>query len=162
MAIRTFIIDGPDGTGKTTLGNILSKIYNIPLVHLTYYEDIEKHQEQFDQAADLVKRPVILDRYIFSEIAYRNVYRPNEIGIQNIDKMQNFILNNDNIDIIIALPENKEKWLENFKILEQNREEMYSSEKMGQIYDEYYKIWQNIRYNKNVFRYDMFENLLTK
>ena len=148
--------------GKSTLGNLLSKIYNIPLVHLTYYSDIKLHQEQFDNAADLVKRPVILDRYIFSEIAYRNVYRPNEIGIQNIDKMQSFILNNDNIDIIIALPKNKEKWLENFKILEQNREEMYSSEKMGQIYDEYYKIWQNIRYNKNVFRYDMFENFLTK
>ena len=148
--------------GKSTLGNLLSKIYNIPLVHLTYYSDIKLHQEQFDNAADLVKRPVILDRYIFSEIAYRNIYRPNEMGIQNIDKMQSFILNNDNIDIIIALPKNKEKWLENFKILEQNREEMYSSEKMGQIYDEYYKIWQNIRYNKNVFRYDMFENFLTK
>lgn len=148
--------------GKSTLGNLLSKIYNIPLVHLTYYNDIKLHQEQFDNAADLVKQPVILDRYIFSEIAYRNVYRSNEKGIQNIDKMQSFILNNDNIDIIIALPKNKEKWLENFKVLEQNREEMYSSEKMGQIYDEYYKIWQNIRYNKNVFRYDMFENFLTK
>lgn len=148
--------------GKSTLGNILSKIYNLPIVHLTYYKDIIKHQEQFDYASDLVKKPVILDRYIFSEIAYRNVYRPNEMGIQNINKMEEFILNNDNIDIIITLPKNKEQWLDNFKILEQNREEMYSSEKIGQIYDEYYKIWQNIRYNKNVFRYDMFENIITK
>ncbi len=148
--------------GKSTLGNILSKIYNLSIVHLTYYKDIVKHQEQFDYASDLVKKPVILDRYIFSEIAYRNVYRPNEMGIQNINKMEEFILNNDNIDIIITLPKNKEQWLDNFKILEQNREEMYSSEKIGQIYDEYYKIWQNIRYNKNVFRYDMFENIITK
>ena len=26
--------------GKSTLGNILSKIYNLPVVHLTYYKDI--------------------------------------------------------------------------------------------------------------------------
>ena len=46
---KVFIIDGPDGTGKTTLANKLSEIYNIPIYHLTYYKDQKKFQKQFDK-----------------------------------------------------------------------------------------------------------------
>lgn len=76
---KILIIDGPDGTGKTTLANKLSEAYNIPIYHLTYYEDRDEHQRQFDYFKRLVNESTdgfILDRYICSEIVYANVYRP--------------------------------------------------------------------------------------
>jgi thymidylate kinase len=144
--------------GKSTLANLLSNIYKYPIVHLTYYNDVQKHQKQFDDASKLVGSNIILDRYIFSEIAYKNVYRPNEKGISNTDELLDGILDKPQVDIIFSIPADKERWLKNFKILEQQREEMYSSEKMGEVYDEYLKLWEKLRYNKNVFRYDLFEN----
>lgn len=47
---KVFILDGPDGTGKTTLAKKLSEIYNIPIYHLTFYADRARHQQQFDIA----------------------------------------------------------------------------------------------------------------
>ena len=33
------------------------------------------------------------------------------------------------------------------------------SEKISDVYEEYLKLWQMMRYNNNVWRYDMFENI---
>lgn len=148
----------PTVPGKSTLSNLLSNIYKLPIVHLTYYKDVQKHQNQFDNASKLIGSNVILDRYVFSEIAYRNVYRVGEEGVNNVDELVNNIINKDGVDIIFSLPNDKEQWLKAFKLLEQQREEMYSSEKMGEVYDEYLKLWEKLRYNKNVYRYDLFEN----
>jgi hypothetical protein len=63
------------------------------------------------------------------------------------------------LEVIFSLPYDKNKWFEAFKKAEQEREEMYTSEKISQVYDEYLKLWKKLRYNKNVLRYDMFENM---
>ena len=87
---KVFILDGPDATGKTTLASKLSEIYNIPIYHLTYYNDEKKFQKQFDIANEMLKEwadgkrgGFILDRYIFSEYAYHNVYRPSSRLVAN-------------------------------------------------------------------------------
>lgn len=169
MRKKLFIIDGPDGAGKTTLAEKLSDIYNIPIYHLTYYKDKVEHQRQFDRATRMIiewcKSPdegFILDRYILSELAYQAVYRPDEPLIEDAQNMLEVMEHRatlGDIEIIIALPEDKERWLEHFKKLEESREEMYSSEKISQVYDEYYKHWKKMRYNRNVTRYDLFENM---
>ena len=53
---KVFILDGPDGTGKTTLATKLSEIYNIPIYHLTYYKDREKFQNQFNTATEMINQ----------------------------------------------------------------------------------------------------------
>jgi adenylate kinase family enzyme len=53
---KVFILDGPDGTGKTTLALKLSDIYNIPIYHLTYYDDREKFQQQFNIATEMINK----------------------------------------------------------------------------------------------------------
>lgn len=80
---KIFIVDGPDGTGKTTLCRKLSDLYNIPVYHLTYFSDTKKHVSQFDKANKLFQDKIykpdedgfILDRYLLSEYVYASVYR---------------------------------------------------------------------------------------
>jgi adenylate kinase family enzyme len=52
---KVFILDGPDGSGKTTLALKLQDIYDIPIYHLTYYKDREKFQRQFDIVSSMLK-----------------------------------------------------------------------------------------------------------
>ena len=74
MKKKCIIVDGPDCTGKTTLCEKLSDMYNIPIYHLTYYEDPERHSAQFEQASEMMLEWIrngheggfILDRYIQS------------------------------------------------------------------------------------------------
>lgn len=63
------------------------------------------------------------------------------------------------LDIIFALPYDRSQWFENFIKLSNEREEMYSGPKMLDVYEEYLKLWKTMRYNKNVYRYDFFQNM---
>lgn len=63
------------------------------------------------------------------------------------------------LDIIFTLPYDKNKWFELFESLCKEREEMYSPEKMLNVYEEYINLWKKMRYNKHVYRYDLFENM---
>ena len=170
MKKKCIIIDGPDCTGKTTLCQKLSDMYNIPIYHLTYYDNPERHYSQFKEATEMMldwirnghEGGFILDRYILSEFAYRNVYRPELPLVKDADLMMEILEHRaalGEIEVIITLPEDKERWFEAFKKAEQEREEMYTSEKISQVYDEYLKLLKKLRYNKNVLRYDMFENM---
>lgn len=169
MRKKVFIIDGPDGTGKTTLAKKLSNAYNIPILHLTYYTDPVKHEAQFIKATEMIKEWIctgeggfIIDRYILSEFVYRKIYRPDCPLIKDAELMYEFMEHRaatGEIEVIITLPENRTLWLEHFKMLEDSREEMYSSEKMIDVYEEYLSHWKKMRYNKHVMRYDLFENM---
>lgn len=166
---KVFIIDGPDGTGKTTLANKLSEIYNIPIYHLTYYKDQKKFQKQFDAATNKIQQWIrgesggfILDRYILSEYAYHQAYRPDEPILAGADLMLEMLEHRSStgeIDVIISLPHNKEKWFNFFIELSKNRKEMYNDEKMLIVYEEYLKFWKKLRYNKHIYRYDFFLNM---
>ena len=64
------------------------------------------------------------------------------------------------VDIIFTLPHDKNKWYNFFTALSEQREEMYSGDKMLDVYEEYFKLWKKIRYNRNVYRFDLFENAI--
>lgn len=166
---KVFILDGPDGSGKTTLATKLQDIYNIPIYHLTYYNDREKFQRQFDIASSMLKDyfygkrdGFILDRHIFSELAYQRVYRPDIPLIKGADEILEMVEHRaatGELDIIFTLPYDSTQWFENFTRLSNEREEMYSGPKMLDVYEEYLKLWKKMRYNKNVYRYDFFQNI---
>lgn len=61
------IIEGPDGAGKSTLADAISRKTGFPVVHLTNV-DQDKVDTQFKSALALDN--VILDRYILSNKAY--------------------------------------------------------------------------------------------
>lgn len=78
-----YVIEGPDGTGKSTLAAAIAKKVNGQVLHLTYKQtpDSERYHIIFMQAAedlDDIGIPVILDRWVPSERVYGNVFRNGE------------------------------------------------------------------------------------
>lgn len=152
-----YIIDGPDGTGKTSLCKNLSRMFNIPIYHQSYHKDMRLHNMQFENALDLLRNSetgFILDRYVFSDKVYADVYR-NSKYIPLFDDCFN-ALTYANANIIFTLPKDRNRYLEFFKKLYESRNEMYNPEKMLEVYDGYNDIF-NKKWNFNINRFDLFD-----
>ena len=74
-----YIIEGPDGVGKTTLARAIQDKTKAHLLHCTYYPAMHVenyHYEIMNIARKLnVYQDVIIDRWAVSEIVYANVFR---------------------------------------------------------------------------------------
>lgn len=152
-----YIIDGPDGTGKSTLGKKLSEMFRIPIYHLTYFKDSKMHAAQFEKALELLRNSdtgFILDRYIFSEKVYSDVYR----GGKYISIYDDCIkaIGYSNANVILTVPEDRERYKKMFDKLYEERQEMYSPEKIMSVYDGYNALL-NKKWNFNVTRFDLFD-----
>lgn len=165
---KIFILDGPDGSGKSTLAQKLSDAYNIQTVHLTHYDDDEMMRIQFYDVVRRVnteKRGLIVDRFILSNIIYGIVFH----NYKFVDGWKMFLdaLCRDWIkgkQIIICLPHDKQAYLEHFKKMTEERQEMYCSvEDMSKIYDLYEIFYEMLSHNPNVnvSRYDWMKNRKT-
>lgn len=162
---KVFILEGPDGSGKTTLGHKLADTYGIEYVHLTYYEDEDVMRTQFYDVIrrlNMSKKGFVVDRFILSNIIYGIVFH----NYKFVDGWKMFLdaLCRDWIkskEIIFCLPHDKETYLEHFKKMTEEREEMYCSvEDMSKIYDLYELFYEMLTHNKDVrvSRYDWTKN----
>ena len=165
MSDEIIIIEGPDGAGKSTLAEFISKEKNIPIEHLTYYKDKKKMFEQFSEIHakfSLEENPLILDRYIFSNIVYGCVFHDcNFVDGWRLwlDSLLTACSVRKKIIIIFCLPE-KKSWLERFEKLCQERDEMYVDvDKMSKVYDMFEMIYLMISNNTplQILRLDPFE-----
>lgn len=74
------ILEGCDGTGKTTLAKILADKYNLDICHCT-----QKDAADYDfYRQTLRKEDVIWDRHTLGELIYPNVFeRKQQIGVED-------------------------------------------------------------------------------
>lgn len=77
------ILEGPDGTGKTTLANALAKKLNGMVIHAGFDRrwDIRQFHSAVITSAYFIENagcPVILDRWAVSEAVYGRVFRGGE------------------------------------------------------------------------------------
>ena len=162
---KIFILEGPDGCGKTTLGENLSKTYGIEYMHLTYYKDEEMMKTQFYEVirkCNMNKKGFVVDRFILSNIIYGIVFH----GCKFVEGWKMFLdaMCRDWIkgkEIVICLPTDKQAYLEHFKKMTEEREEMYCSvEDMSKIYDLYELFYEMLTHNKDIVvsRYDWTNN----
>ena len=81
-----YIIEGADGTGKTTLANYLSKATGFPIKHRSKPKNEEERQEMYKNYLEDIKssKGVIWDRAFYSEMVYGPVMRDKSY----IDKSQ--------------------------------------------------------------------------
>ena len=74
------LLEGADGTGKTTLANYIAKELNGMVFHAIYRPEINMevyHKDllTFARVFSNMGIPIILDRWALSEIVYGNIFR---------------------------------------------------------------------------------------
>lgn len=158
----SLIIEGPDGTGKTTLAQSLVNAHgNLRYEHLTLMEHPADMYWQFIEARNkLAEGNIILDRYIISNKVYSYVCGSIPVYDQNMfyEELQAKLALKKTF-LIFCLPEDKEKYLVEFNKLCQERDELVTSEhKMSKIFDAYTSYFDELKrnYPGMVMRYDRF------
>lgn len=156
------IIEGPDGSGKTTLGEKLSKAIGLDYMHLTYVEDLEALHKQFKEASDRMRNGnVVIDRFILSNTVY-----PGHMVLHSSHFLGNLVqgIREGRVYHITCLPEDKELYLKEFEKLCFSCAELYTSaDLMSKIYDGFKKEDEELQrmtgFSPRVMHYDRFSNV---
>ena len=135
------LVEGPDGSGKTTLCNVFINKYGFTYIHLGPQVDIE---ETYKNLISQLKGDVVIDRAILSNEVYSEVYGGTRLSDKKYAEMVHLIDR-----VILCLPKDKDRYLKEFKKLKGEREELYKDD-MERVYNLF------SRY-KGVSRYDRFE-----
>lgn len=156
-----FVLEGPDGAGKTSLAKALVDLTGARYIHLTYRFPDKMHL--YHTAALRMcmrlsmKSPVVLDRWWPSEIVYADAYR----GGSKFTKyyfMLEHVANEIGLVYAMCLPDDKKRYIEHYNVLKSKRAEMYD-EGLDRVYDGYRDIYDNyLRYKMNVCHFDMFNS----
>lgn len=162
---KIFIVEGPDGTGKTTMCNILSKLHDIPIVHLTYFEKQVDMEQQYKRVFQLIyslstentENGIIFDRFTASNTVYSQVYKNSKESpwTNKIKQLLATICGMIDITFIHCLPTDRQDYLNHYKDIASNRDELYGddTEKMGRVYDVYkavFEVEKNILCHKDI------------
>lgn len=75
------IIEGPDGSGKTSLAKQLSRQTGYPIIHRTQPKSEEEKQQMMGEYLQVIKnnKNAIFDRCWYSEMAYGPVMRDDSV-----------------------------------------------------------------------------------
>jgi hypothetical protein len=136
------ILEGPDGVGKTTLGQYMAKRLGADYIHLTYrWPD---HMFEYHTAAirwairKSHKRPVIIDRWWPSEALYAAEFRGGSKWSQ-MGRMMDRVARKHGAIYVYCLPDDLVEYEKRFDKLKTEREEMYDSV-LG-VAKRYLKLW---------------------
>lgn len=156
------VLEGPDGSGKTTLAEKLCKALDLQYMHLTYLKDPEAMYAQFVAAEKALQYGgVLLDRYIMSNYAYSAAS-----DVPVVKQASKFLytmqalIRTDRVYHILCMPVDRRAYLTEFERLSKERDEMYKSVRyMESVYDEYIFNQAMLRAAcgpENCLRYDRF------
>lgn len=137
-----FILEGPDGVGKTTLGMHMAKQLDAAYLHLSYrWPD---HMFEYHTAAirwairKNRKQHVIIDRWWPSEALYAAEFRGGSKWSQ-MGRMMDRVARKHGAVYIYCLPEDLIAYEKRFNTLKAEREEMYDNV-MG-VATRYIRLW---------------------
>lgn len=156
MIKKLFIVEGADGTGKSTLCNALLDATKGHLLHASYsdkWKIIDYHTMMYTTAFDLLSyQSVIFDRWAVSEQVYSNAFRH---GSQySADNFMMRLIGGPQYGIgitnVVFIYCSNDDVLENHKENVKSREEMF--EDMSPVVKEYEKYLNET--NINWLRYD--------
>lgn len=162
---RIYVIEGVDGTGKTTLANKLAEKTKAHILHANYRDGLDVgayHKTMMTAALTLNEfgDSVILDRWSPSEAVYAKIFRGGET--YDTDKMMMDAAAQADITWIYCYNENAVK---NHELNKSSREEMYEDiEKVNEEYEIFISLsklpW--LRYNFNHVDVNDFVNWLVE
>lgn len=145
------LIEGPDCAGKTTLCENFIK-NGFDYIHLGKLKFIEKEYNNLINKLN-PKNNVIIDRAVLSNLIYSKIFSDTKCLSKKLkDKFLSLIS-----IIIIALPLDKKRYLNNFNKIKTMRDEEYLT--MDKIYDMFEDIITTTnKMHKPIIRYDMFKD----
>lgn len=138
------LIEGPDGTGKTTLSQVFQDKYGFDYIHLGPQADIEETYKNLIETLKNTYKDVVIDRAILSNDVYSEVYGGQKLSEKKYTEMIHYIDR-----VIVCLPHDKARYLKEFDKLKGEREELYKCD-MERVYN-LFSLY------KGVTRYDRFE-----
>ncbi len=151
------VLEGADGTGKTTLANALQNAFpGSKYIHATWSRELDCRMLEYHMGilSDAYKHvvetrtPAIIDRLWLSEAIYAEVFRvgskyPNEARI--MDKFIEMIGGFN----IICLADDLNKHAERFDVLKSDRVEMYQNvSQVALLYNEVWRVTKGFILNK--------------
>jgi thymidylate kinase len=160
---KIVILEGADGTGKTTLAEALVD-EGYAYIHCTYNAQLIGHMTGYfigvlSSAIHIARdRPVVIDRWRMSELVYGNVFRAGPENPYATDFL--FQMADDaRVHYAFCHPKAKNRglYLKEFEKLKAERKEMY--DKMGGVYDAYAQHIKDFvsRKPRSFSMYDRFE-----
>lgn len=146
------LIDGPDGSGKSTLCNELI-LQGFQYVHSDEPEDAERYFTTIDHMLE-TQGNIALDRGPISNIVYSHIFDGGANMISS--KLALSIIQKLDV-IVLAIPGDRDQYLRDFNVLKDSRDERYDT--MAAVYDEYEsrKQFKGLLHGKKVVYYDRYK-----
>lgn len=152
---RLYIVEGADGTGKTTLSNALLEKTKGHLLHGSWHKDwdISKyHTTMLSTAARLLEyQDVIIDRWAVSENVYANAFRGGSKYF-DADEFMTFMLAACEVKNVTFIYCENENAVENHKANMKLRPEMFDD--MTPVVEEYEKYLDKTTFEWNRYNFD--------
>lgn len=72
-----WLVDGPDGSGKTTLCNYIAAINNAKVIHMVKPTTREEYEQQFNLYMNILKEEsnIVFDRFWLSDLIYSHIMK---------------------------------------------------------------------------------------
>ena len=125
------ILEGPDGTGKTTLAQRLVRSHDAVYIHHGYHGTADwgvRHLASLRGAARLAAtgRLVVIDRLWMSGDVYGTIYRDrSDVGRRRSRMLHRIALTHAAVTVL-CMPENAQDAIKDHSLLNERRPEMYS------------------------------------
>lgn len=139
------LLEGPDGSGKTTLANHFIEKHGAEYFHCTWSPQLENDMYNYitmtlEAAISASKgNLVVLDRNWISEFVYADVYRGGSKWKGMHERLMR-VLNYNKVVTVICYPEIQANYTEHFKQLIETRDEMYND--TSKVYEMYKALWE--------------------
>lgn len=147
-----FVLDGPDGVGKTTLGKRLAERTGGKYLHLTYRwkDKINLYHDAAIRWAARQKETVIIDRWWPSEAVYAKAYRGGSTW-PLYGRMAERVAGKFGVLYIYCLPDSVEEAVDRHRKLKNEREEMYDD--IADVAELYLKLWNGSKTHEDKGQY---------
>ena len=159
---QILVLEGSDGTGKTTLAKRICEETGAHYMHLTYrWKDRMAfyHMAEFERALKRSEhQPVVIDRWYPSELIYAKAYR-GRTAWPYMYRMLDRVALKHQVGFIMCLPSDKAGYLADYERLKGEREEMYDSG-MDRVYNASAWWWSMVKHRPDWKRFDRFDTSL--